>query len=33
MNFHRLFEEAIEGFDLAALERRQTAALTGVGLA
>jgi predicted unusual protein kinase regulating ubiquinone biosynthesis (AarF/ABC1/UbiB family) len=33
MNFHRLFEEAIEGFDLAALERRQAEALSGVGLA
>jgi predicted unusual protein kinase regulating ubiquinone biosynthesis (AarF/ABC1/UbiB family) len=33
MNFHRLFEDAIEGFDLAALEARQAAALAEVGLA
>jgi predicted unusual protein kinase regulating ubiquinone biosynthesis (AarF/ABC1/UbiB family) len=33
MNFHRLFEEAIAGFDLAALEARQAAALRETGLA
>jgi predicted unusual protein kinase regulating ubiquinone biosynthesis (AarF/ABC1/UbiB family) len=33
LNFHRLFEEAIEGFDVAALAARQRQALTEVGLA
>jgi len=32
MNFHRLFEAAIEGFDIATLEARQAAALADVGL-
>jgi predicted unusual protein kinase regulating ubiquinone biosynthesis (AarF/ABC1/UbiB family) len=33
MNFHRLFEEAIDGFDAAALRLRQAAALAEVDLA
>ncbi len=33
MNFHRLFEETIEGFDLAAVARRQAEALAEVDLA
>jgi hypothetical protein len=33
MNFHRLFNEEIDGFDLAALSRRQRDALTAAGLA
>ncbi|MGD1015632.1 MAG: AarF/ABC1/UbiB kinase family protein [Roseiarcus sp.] len=33
MNFHRLFEETIDGFDVAALGRRQAEALTQAGLA
>ena len=33
MNFHRLFEEAIAGFEIAALETRQAAALRETGLA
>lgn len=32
LNFHRLFEEAIEGFDVAAVAARQKAALEAVGL-
>jgi predicted unusual protein kinase regulating ubiquinone biosynthesis (AarF/ABC1/UbiB family) len=32
VNWHQLFMELIEGFDVAALERRQTAALEGHGL-
>ncbi len=32
MNFHRLYEELIEGFDVATLEARQAAALAKVGL-
>ena len=32
MNFHRLFEDAIAGFDLAALAARQEAALEQTGL-
>ena len=32
MNFHRLFNEEIEGFDLAALSRRQQDALKAAGL-
>ena len=32
MNFHRLYEELIDGFDVAALEARQAAALAAVGL-
>jgi hypothetical protein len=33
LNFHRLFEEAIDGFDVAALGRKQAEALAEVGLA
>jgi predicted unusual protein kinase regulating ubiquinone biosynthesis (AarF/ABC1/UbiB family) len=33
MNFHRLFEETIDGFDVAALGRRQAEALAQAGLA
>ena len=33
MNFHRLFEETIEGFDLAAVARRQAEALAEVEIA
>ncbi len=33
MNFHRLFEEAIDGFDVGALGLRQAEALAEVGLA
>ncbi len=33
LNFHRLFEEAIEGFDVAALGLRQAEALEDVELA
>jgi hypothetical protein len=33
MNFHRLFEEAIEGFDVDALGLRQAEALAKVELA
>ncbi|HUO54892.1 MAG TPA: AarF/UbiB family protein, partial [Rhodoblastus sp.] len=32
LNFHRLFEEALENFDLAALRERQNAALAAAGL-
>jgi predicted unusual protein kinase regulating ubiquinone biosynthesis (AarF/ABC1/UbiB family) len=32
LNFHRLFAEAIEGFDVAALAKRQAEALAGAGL-
>src|SRR5262249_20743394 len=33
LNFHRLFEEAIEGFDVASVAARQTDALRDAGLA
>jgi predicted unusual protein kinase regulating ubiquinone biosynthesis (AarF/ABC1/UbiB family) len=33
LNFHRLFEAALEGFDPQVVERRQRAALSAVGLA
>ncbi len=33
INWHRLFHDLIEGFDTAALEKRQAAALTAAGLA
>ena len=32
LNFHRLFEDAIDGFDEATLARRQAGALRAVGL-
>jgi hypothetical protein len=32
LNFHRLFEEAIEGFSVEAVAARQKAALATVGL-
>ena len=32
VNWHRLFMQLIEGFDLGALERRQKAALKAAGL-
>jgi hypothetical protein len=32
MNFHRLFAETIEGFEVGQLGQRQSAALGGVGL-
>src|SRR5262249_53486284 len=32
VNWHRLFNSLIEGFDLGALEKRQTAALTAAGV-
>ena len=32
LNFHRLFEEALENFDLAALSARQSEALARAGL-
>ena len=33
LNFHRMYEDAIEGFDEAAVARRQAGALEAVGLA
>ena len=33
LNFHRLFNEAIESFSVAQVRKRQAAALTKVGLA
>ena len=32
LNFHRLFQETIDDFSLAAVEERQSAALTKAGL-
>ena len=32
VNYHRLFEESLEGFDVKAVADRQTAALKAVGL-
>ena len=32
VNWHRLFHDLIEGFDVAALEKRQAAALKAAGL-
>jgi hypothetical protein len=33
MNFHRLFAETLEGFDVGLLQKRQAKALKAVGLA
>ena len=33
LNFHRLYEEAIEGFDAESVGRRQAEAMNAVGLA
>ena len=32
LNFHRLFNEALENFDIAAVEARQEASLSRVGI-